>query len=149
MFKNKEGFTLIELLVVVAIIGLLSALSVVALSNARARARDARRIADVRQMKTALELFFNDVGNYPVTASITAGSALIGIPTGSTNPVTYMSAWPTAPNTADGTACAGATYTYTQGTPGAVTYTLMYCLGATVGDLTGNSVLTATPAGMK
>lgn len=63
--KSKKGFTLIELLVVIAIIGLLSTLAVVALGSARAKGRDARRIADVNQYKTALEIFYADWGNYP------------------------------------------------------------------------------------
>lgn len=66
---NKKGFTLIELLVVIAIIGLLATLGVVALNSARAKSRDAKRMADVKQMQTALELFFNDCGGYPVAAS--------------------------------------------------------------------------------
>ena len=50
MFKKKKAFTLIELLVVVAIIGILSTLAVVALQSSRADSRDARRLADVRQI---------------------------------------------------------------------------------------------------
>ena len=57
---RQKGFTLIELLVVIAIIGLLSTLAVVALNSARAKARDAKRVADIKQVQTALELFFND-----------------------------------------------------------------------------------------
>lgn len=67
---KKKGFTLIELLVVIAIIGLLSTLAVVALNSARQRARDARRVADVKQIQTALELYYNDQDEYP------AGNAL-------------------------------------------------------------------------
>ena len=63
--KNRKGFTLIELLVVIAIIGLLSTLAVVALSSARSKSRDAKRIADVKQVQTALELFYNDAQSYP------------------------------------------------------------------------------------
>ncbi len=69
MQKNNKGFTLIELLVVIAIIGLLSTLSVVALNNARAKARDANRISDVKQSQTALELYFNDCNGYPNSSS--------------------------------------------------------------------------------
>lgn len=62
---NKKGFTLIELLVVIAIIGLLSTLAVVALGNARVKARDAKRMSDLKQIQTALELYYTDVGSYP------------------------------------------------------------------------------------
>ena len=63
--QQKKGFTLIELLVVIAIIGLLSTLAVVALNSARQKARDAKRVADVKQIQTALELYFNDNQGYP------------------------------------------------------------------------------------
>ena len=63
--NNKKGFTLIELLVVIAIIGLLSTLAVVSLNNARVKSRDARRVADMKQMQTALELYFTDQNTYP------------------------------------------------------------------------------------
>lgn len=64
-FRDKKGFTLIELLVVIAIIGLLATLSVVALNSARAKARDARRLADIKAISTALDLYFDDYGDYP------------------------------------------------------------------------------------
>ncbi len=78
--KNQKGFTLIELLVVIAIIGLLSTIAVVAMQGARAKARDAKRISDVKQMSTVL-----DVEN----ASNEAGVALAGC-TGAANTKTNL-----------------------------------------------------------
>ena len=53
---KRKGFTLIELLVVIAIIGLLSTLAVVQLNSARSKSRDARRLSDVKQLSTILEM---------------------------------------------------------------------------------------------
>ena len=63
---NKHGFTLIELLVVISIIGILSSFAVVSLKNAREKARDAKRMADIRQVRTALSLYFDDNYEFPV-----------------------------------------------------------------------------------
>ncbi len=67
--KNQKGFTLVELLVVIAIIGILATLLLLQLGVARQRARDAKRIADVNQVRTALELYFDDNGQYPQQAT--------------------------------------------------------------------------------
>jgi len=53
---KQKGFTLIELLVVIAIIGLLSTMAVVSLNSARAKARDAKRLNDVKQMANILSI---------------------------------------------------------------------------------------------
>jgi prepilin-type N-terminal cleavage/methylation domain-containing protein len=144
---NRKGFTLIELLVVIAIIGLLSTLSVLALNSARARSRDAKRITDIKQIQTALEMYYNDAGQYPSAAIFELGS----IGTGSN---TYMTKIPTAPTPIDGADCVDDpeknTYVYifddsATGTGG--TYTLRYCLGANTGVVAAG-VNTATPAGI-
>lgn len=65
--KNaKHGFTLIELLVVISIISLLSSVVLTSVNSARAKARDARRIADFKQIQTALELYYDTNGSYPL-----------------------------------------------------------------------------------
>lgn len=56
---------MVELLVVIAIIGILATLLLLQLGIARQRARDAARIAHVNQVRTALELYFDDNGEYP------------------------------------------------------------------------------------
>ncbi|MFA6525242.1 MAG: type II secretion system protein, partial [Patescibacteria group bacterium] len=76
--RNKKGFTLIELLVVIAIIGLLATIAVVALNSARTSSRDAKRIADIRQVQTGLELYFNSATKYPDCTAATRISAVDG-----------------------------------------------------------------------
>ncbi|MDP1709392.1 MAG: type II secretion system protein [Candidatus Komeilibacteria bacterium] len=72
--KYQQGFTLIELLVVISIIGILSTLAVVSLNDARTKARDAKRISDVKQVQTALELFLTDRNGYPAGNDLTLGN---------------------------------------------------------------------------
>ncbi len=62
---KKRGFTLIELLVVIAIIGILSSVVLASLNSARRKSRDARRVADIGQIRLALELYFDANRNYP------------------------------------------------------------------------------------
>ena len=72
--RQTKGFTLIELLVVISIIGILSSIVLVSMGSARGKARDARRMADMRQIGTACELFYTEPANeaYPSYASYVA-----------------------------------------------------------------------------
>ena len=65
--KNK-GFTLVELLITVAIIGILSAVVLTSMSGARNKAKDGRRISDIKQIQLALELYYDVHTSYPVGA---------------------------------------------------------------------------------
>lgn len=63
------GFTLIELLVVIAIVGLLASIVLASLSSARAKGRDSKRLGDLRNLQTALEVYANaNNGAYPTTS---------------------------------------------------------------------------------
>lgn len=62
---RKAGFTLLELLVVIAIIGVLAAIATLSLNRARAKARDVKRLADIRNLTTALYLFYEQYDEYP------------------------------------------------------------------------------------
>src|SRR4030042_4253462 len=64
--KKQQGFSLIELLVVIVIIILLAGISIIALNGQRAKARDAKRISDIKQIQTALEFYYSNEQEYPV-----------------------------------------------------------------------------------
>src|SRR3989344_2432781 len=85
--SESRGFTLIELLVVIAIIGLLSSVVLASLNGARVKARDARRVADLKQLQVALELYYDSqpLPQYPQSL------AALG--------TTYIAAQPTDPAT--------------------------------------------------
>jgi type II secretion system protein G len=72
-YDKKKGFTLIELLVVIAIIGILATIVLVSLNSARQKARDTRRIGDLRQVALALEMYYDDhvSAGYPGDADAT------------------------------------------------------------------------------
>ncbi len=67
--KAQQGFTLIELLVVIAIIGLLASTIISALSSARKNARDATRVSNLRVLRDALDIYYQDNGAYPVAGA--------------------------------------------------------------------------------
>ncbi len=66
---RQQGFTLIELLVVISIIGLLSSVVLTSVSIVRSKARDSKRVQDLRTVATALEMYYQDNGSYPVPSA--------------------------------------------------------------------------------
>lgn len=69
--KYMRGFTLIELLVVVAIIGVLASVVLTSLNSARTKAQDAKRKADLTQIRSGLELYYSICGTYIVAQNCT------------------------------------------------------------------------------
>lgn len=161
--KNKiSGFTLIELLVVLAILSLMASMGMIAYQQARVKSRNIKRLSDMTQLNTSLEMFFANYRGYP--------SGSNGVP-GSIVP-DFAASQPVAPGPEDDAclhlthgptciasdpACANIpanTYYYVpEGTPyigtggGTVypTYSYYFCLGAKTGDFSaGERVLTPT-----
>ncbi len=156
---NSTGFTLIELLVVIAIIGVLSTLAVYSTNIARQRSRDTKRITDISQVQTALELYFADQQGYPVVATPplvlggTSAKTLSGAgftATGSASGTTYMGQVPA--NLTPG----GADYQYRSTTSAGAACPsgkcASYVINFTLEDITGRllaGVHTANPSGIE
>lgn len=127
--KKNQGFTLIELLVVISIIAIVSLIATTALFNARAKSRDAKRVGNIRQIQTALDMFYNDRGRYPTSDEWASGKISATSTNGTT---TYMQVIPLAPTPADGTCdTADNEYDYTQRSNGS-SYTISFCIGGRV-----------------
>lgn len=125
--KTKiKGFTLLEMLVVVGIVGLLSASAVVIFSNARMKSRDTRRVAYVKQITDALELYYLHNGIYPT--AITAGQNL------SVGSTLYLNPVPSNPSPRTDGTCLNQNFNYTV-KPGNNGYDLRFCLGGATNTL--------------
>ncbi len=65
--KRQDGFTLIEIMVVILILGLLATLVVQSLRGATDKAKRTKAMADIAELKTALDRYYIDNGSYPTT----------------------------------------------------------------------------------
>lgn len=73
--SKNGGFTLIELLVVISVIGILAGVLLTNFVNIRGRGADSRVKGDLRNLKTALRLYYNDFQAYPASGT---GGVLMG-----------------------------------------------------------------------
>ncbi len=151
---NKKGFTLVELLVVIGIIAVLTSIAVIALGSARRKARDAKRVADVKAIQNALELYYQESNGYPTESpavELGQGSYKALCSTGfettcGGTATEFMGLVPTAPLPMDGGCSAGQNrYMYAASAGGA--YDITFCLGDNFGDYLGG-MRTATEDGI-
>lgn len=105
------------------------------LQKARGASRDAKRLADVRQLASALELYFNDNSRYPGSLEeLTKSGAAYQ----------YIGVLPTAPEPQDGS-CTAAQNKYVYTPAGPTNYQLKFCLGAQTGGYgAGPHILSAS-----
>lgn len=75
--KNQKGFTLIELMIVIAIIGILAAIAIPQFAAYRQRGVKSTMDADVKNIATAVEAYFQDFNSYPTQTAFTT-TAVIG-----------------------------------------------------------------------
>lgn len=108
--RYHQGFTLIELLVVIAIIGLLASIVMASLGSSRSKGRDAARISEIKQIKYALELYYDKFNQYPTcltaggscTTLLSTSGFMPRIPTDPSNGIGYTYA-----ATGSGATCTG------------------------------------------
>lgn len=138
-FTKKKGFTLVELMVVIAIIGILSSVVLASLNKARERARDAKRVTELKSLQIALALYYDKHRSYPSsgTSAEADGEAIPGTGAGvlevlrTENLVAVIPTDPTSTRS----------YRYKTST---ATNATSYCLGA---DLEGTANATAECSG--
>jgi type II secretory pathway pseudopilin PulG len=71
----RNGYTLVELLLIIAVIVVISTIGFVMYSTIQPRTRDARRKADIAQIKDALEQYKIANGVYPTVIGQSCGGA--------------------------------------------------------------------------
>jgi prepilin-type N-terminal cleavage/methylation domain-containing protein len=101
--KKNSGFTIVELLIVIVVIGILAAITIVAYNGIQLRARDSRRLSDMKSIEQALTLYsLDNNGGYPGCNNVTyvPGGALQGCALSAISPSLvpkYMSTFPVDP----------------------------------------------------
>ena len=77
MNKHQRGFTLIELIVVIAVIGILATITVLGINRFQMDTRDAIRAANIVVISEALEKYYDQHGEYPNCAAVSATATTV------------------------------------------------------------------------
>jgi prepilin-type N-terminal cleavage/methylation domain-containing protein len=106
---RQEGFTIVELLIVVVVIGILAALVITTYTGIQAKSRDSKRLTDLQNVQTNLELYFQTAGYYP---SLTDMNNTAWLTTNMKNLDVVSLQYPSGSNTTLGSAPAAKIYSY-------------------------------------
>ena len=121
--KNQPAFAILELIILCFIVLVFLIVSLTSYLSARVKTRDSQRLADIKQIQTALKVFYTDNGFYPETSSF-------GEPKGITD---YIKYWPIAPTPTDGSCDQSQNqYTYSPRASGE-SFEVQFCLGKSLG----------------
>jgi uncharacterized protein (TIGR02145 family) len=123
--KNKKAFSFMELLTTIIIIGIIISTATISFTKIRENSRDTKRIADIKQIQSALELYYSDNGKYPETlgTSISSGTKI------------YLEKVPESVTPADGDCSEEEnSYSYSTSDENNNYYYLNFCLGKEVDD---------------
>ncbi len=124
---GQNGFILPGVEGLIMIGGLMISVTLLSLNSARMKSRDAKRMADTRQIAAALELYYNDLQTYPRSLNELAPN--------------YIGVIPTAPKPQDGT-CSAEQNEYKYIKISKDKYEFTFCLGAnTSGYQAGQRIL--------
>jgi type II secretory pathway pseudopilin PulG len=126
--SRQSGFTVIEVAILLVVCLIAGVVTLSSYLSAKASARDAQRISDVKQLQKALKYHYEEFGYYPQDSN--------GVAVGVDNSFSrFVSPWPTAPKPADGRCSSAAnSYAYEQLNSGE-NYQIRFCLGGDYGGL--------------
>lgn len=87
---KHKAFSLIELLVVIAIMGILVAIATVSYTTIQKRARDSRRVTDLKALQQAFEQYHGDYSVYSANCLLSTTYLPSGLPTDPKNSAPYV-----------------------------------------------------------
>lgn len=138
--KTKSIITVVFIGIFVLIILIYTSLFIFfqkGITTASLSARDSKRLADISQIRAALESYYGDKGSFPVSDQpIVLEGQCLSSEGGISNVcsgVVYMSSIPSNPTPSNDGNCPVNDYIYSANSP--TTYSIQFCLGSDVGGI--------------
>jgi len=124
--RNILGFSFLEFVITTTILTIISSLTSAAVHHLKVANRNARRVADIVETQTGLEMYNRLAHQYPDV--ITPGNSL------AYNDQVIMKKIPTNPQPRDDGACPDEEYSYLASSD-QKSYTITFCISSRVGEV--------------